>query len=122
MTHEDLRVGELASTPAHLQPEVFALVDPYRVTNVRERNTRTGRALGHITCEVVAAVVVLAHEALVDDAVVDRAPRVHDPGCDPNAEPGSTTNGAACSRCRKLGGWRSCFRGAGLPLHAARSE
>ncbi len=38
VTHEDLRVGELASTPAHLQPEVFALVDPYRVTKVRERN------------------------------------------------------------------------------------
>jgi hypothetical protein len=38
VTHEDLRVGELASTPAHLQPEVFALVDPYRVTNVCERN------------------------------------------------------------------------------------
>jgi len=39
VTHEDLRLGELASTPAHLLPEVFALVDPYRVTNVRERNT-----------------------------------------------------------------------------------
>jgi hypothetical protein len=39
VTHEDLRVGELASTPAHLHPKVFALVDPYRVTNVRERNT-----------------------------------------------------------------------------------
>jgi hypothetical protein len=39
VTQEDLRVGELASTPAHLHPEVFALVDPYRVTNVRERNT-----------------------------------------------------------------------------------
>ncbi len=39
VTHEDLRVGELASTPAHLQPEVFALVDPCRVTKVRERNT-----------------------------------------------------------------------------------
>jgi hypothetical protein len=38
VTHEDLRNGALASTPAHLQPEVFALVDPYRVTNVRERN------------------------------------------------------------------------------------
>jgi hypothetical protein len=38
VAQEDLRVGELASTPAHLQPEVFALVDPYRVTNVRERN------------------------------------------------------------------------------------
>jgi hypothetical protein len=33
--HEDLRVGELASTPAHLHPEVFVLVDPYRVNNVR---------------------------------------------------------------------------------------
>jgi hypothetical protein len=32
--HEDLRVGELASTPAHLHPEVFVLVDPYRVNNV----------------------------------------------------------------------------------------
>jgi hypothetical protein len=38
VTHEDLREGALAWTPAHLQPEVFALVDPYRVTNVRERN------------------------------------------------------------------------------------
>jgi hypothetical protein len=38
VTHEDLRDGALASTPAHLQPEVFALVDPYRVTKVRERN------------------------------------------------------------------------------------
>jgi hypothetical protein len=36
--HEDLRDGALASSPAHLQPEVFVLVDPYRVTNVRERN------------------------------------------------------------------------------------
>ncbi len=36
-THEDLRVGELASTPAHLQPEVFLVVDPYRVTKVHER-------------------------------------------------------------------------------------
>ena len=39
VTHEDLRFGELASTPAHLHPEVFALVDPYRVTNVCERNS-----------------------------------------------------------------------------------
>jgi len=39
VTHEDLRVGELASTPAHLLPEVFALVDPYPVTNVSERNS-----------------------------------------------------------------------------------
>jgi hypothetical protein len=39
VTHEDLRDGVLASTPAHLLPEVFALVDPYRVTNVRERNS-----------------------------------------------------------------------------------
>jgi len=38
VAHEDLRVSVLASTPAHLLPEVFALVDPYRVTNVRERN------------------------------------------------------------------------------------
>ena len=37
VTHEDLRVGELASTPAHLQPEVFLVVDPYRVTKVHER-------------------------------------------------------------------------------------
>jgi hypothetical protein len=36
--HEDLREGALALSPAHLQPEVFALVDPDRVTNVRERN------------------------------------------------------------------------------------
>jgi hypothetical protein len=35
--HEDLRVGELASTPAHLHPEVFDLVDPYRVNNIREK-------------------------------------------------------------------------------------
>ncbi len=39
VTHEDLRVGELASTPAHLQPEVFLVVDPYRVTKVHERYT-----------------------------------------------------------------------------------
>jgi hypothetical protein len=39
VTHEDLRVVVLASTPAHLPPEVFALVHPYRVTNVRERNS-----------------------------------------------------------------------------------
>jgi len=39
VTHEDLREAVLASTPAHLHPEVFALVDPYRATNVRERNT-----------------------------------------------------------------------------------
>jgi len=38
VTHEDLREVVLDSTPAHLLPEVFALVDPYRVTNVRERN------------------------------------------------------------------------------------
>ena len=38
VTHEDLREVVLASTPAHLHPEVFALVDPYRVTNVHERN------------------------------------------------------------------------------------
>jgi hypothetical protein len=38
VTHEDLREVVLASTPAHLLPEVFALVDPYHVTNVRERN------------------------------------------------------------------------------------
>jgi hypothetical protein len=37
--HEGLRVGELASTPAHLQPEVFLVVDPYRVTKVHERYT-----------------------------------------------------------------------------------
>jgi hypothetical protein len=35
----DLREGGLASTPAHLLPEVFSRVDPaYRVNNVRERN------------------------------------------------------------------------------------
>ena len=39
VTHEDLREVVLDSTPAHLLPEVLALVDPYRVTNVRERNT-----------------------------------------------------------------------------------
>jgi hypothetical protein len=37
--HEDLRVGVLASTPAHLLPEVFVLVDPTGVNNVRGRNT-----------------------------------------------------------------------------------
>jgi hypothetical protein len=37
VTHEDLRGGELASTPAHLQPEVFLVVDPYRVTKVHKR-------------------------------------------------------------------------------------
>jgi len=35
----DLRLGVLASTPAHLLPEVSLRVDPYRVTNVRGRNT-----------------------------------------------------------------------------------
>ncbi len=39
VAHEDLRGVVLAWTPAHLQPEVFALVDPYLVTNVRERNS-----------------------------------------------------------------------------------
>jgi hypothetical protein len=39
VTHEDLRVGELAWTPAHLLRGSSALVDPYRVTNVYERNT-----------------------------------------------------------------------------------
>jgi hypothetical protein len=29
----------LASSPAHLLPEVSSVGDPYRVTNVRERNT-----------------------------------------------------------------------------------
>jgi hypothetical protein len=38
VTHRDLRVGELASTPAHLLPEVSSVVDPYRITNVHERN------------------------------------------------------------------------------------
>jgi hypothetical protein len=33
--HEDLRVGVLAWTPAHLLPEVFVLVDPRGVNNVR---------------------------------------------------------------------------------------
>jgi hypothetical protein len=37
--HEDLRVGVLASTPAHLLPEVFVLVDPTGVNNVRGKNT-----------------------------------------------------------------------------------
>ncbi|HLI73596.1 MAG TPA: hypothetical protein VKU86_06920, partial [Acidimicrobiales bacterium] len=32
--HEDLRVGVLDSTPAHLLPEVFVLVDPHGVNNV----------------------------------------------------------------------------------------
>jgi hypothetical protein len=39
VTHEDLREVVLAWTPAHLLPEVFALVDPHHVTNVYERNT-----------------------------------------------------------------------------------
>jgi hypothetical protein len=39
VTHGDLRRGELASTPAHLLPEVSLMVDPYRVTNVREKNS-----------------------------------------------------------------------------------
>jgi len=38
VAHEDLW-EVLAWTPAHLQPEVFALVDPYRVTNLYERNS-----------------------------------------------------------------------------------
>ena len=38
VTHGDLRFGVLASTPAHLLPEVSLVVDLYRVTNVRERN------------------------------------------------------------------------------------
>jgi hypothetical protein len=36
---EDLRGSVLASSPAHLLPEVSSWVDPYRVTNVHERNT-----------------------------------------------------------------------------------
>jgi hypothetical protein len=36
VSHEDLRVVVLAWTPAHLLPEVFALVDTGRVNNVRE--------------------------------------------------------------------------------------
>ena len=39
VTHGDLRLGVLASTPAHLLPEVSLWVDPYRVTNLRGRNT-----------------------------------------------------------------------------------
>jgi hypothetical protein len=39
VNHEGLRGWCEPSTAAHLQPEVFALVDPYRVTNVRERNS-----------------------------------------------------------------------------------
>jgi hypothetical protein len=39
VAHEDLWEVVLAWTPAHLQPEVFALVDPYRVTNLYERNS-----------------------------------------------------------------------------------
>jgi hypothetical protein len=38
VSHEDLRVVCVPWTAAHLHPEVFAVVDPYRVTNVRERN------------------------------------------------------------------------------------
>ena len=36
---ENLRGSVLASSPAHLLPEVSSFVDPYRVTNVHERNT-----------------------------------------------------------------------------------
>jgi hypothetical protein len=39
VTHGDLRLGVLASTPAHLLPEVSLVVDPYRVTNVRGKNS-----------------------------------------------------------------------------------
>jgi hypothetical protein len=39
VAHEDLRIGGLASTPAHLLPEVFAFADALRVTNVYERNS-----------------------------------------------------------------------------------
>jgi hypothetical protein len=39
VAHEDLWEVVLAWTPAHLRPEVFALVDPYRVTNLYERNS-----------------------------------------------------------------------------------
>jgi hypothetical protein len=39
VTHGDLRLGVLASTPAHLLPEVSLVGDPYRVTNVRGKNT-----------------------------------------------------------------------------------
>jgi hypothetical protein len=39
VSHEDLRVAVLAWSPAHLLPEVFVSGDPYRVTNVCERNT-----------------------------------------------------------------------------------
>jgi hypothetical protein len=35
---ENLRGSVLASSPAHLLPEVSSFVDPYRVTNVHERN------------------------------------------------------------------------------------
>jgi len=35
VSHEDLRDGELASTPAHLVLEVLPLVDPRGVNNVR---------------------------------------------------------------------------------------
>jgi hypothetical protein len=37
--HEDLREVVLASTPAHLHPEVFVLVDQRRVTNVSGKYT-----------------------------------------------------------------------------------
>ena len=39
VSHEDLRCGVSLQTAAHLQPGVFALVDPYRVTNVRDGNS-----------------------------------------------------------------------------------
>ncbi len=39
VAHEDLRLVVLASTPAQLLPGVFGLVDAYRVSNVRERNS-----------------------------------------------------------------------------------
>ena len=49
VAHEDLRVGVLASTPAHVLPEVFALVVSEGVTNVR--GTTPGPANGPRTVD-----------------------------------------------------------------------
>lgn len=61
VTHGDLRGVCVPSTAAHLPPEVFASVDPYRVTNVRERNTWRSRRL---RVEGVLVVAVLDTRAL----------------------------------------------------------
>ena len=53
VTHEDLRFGELASTPAHLHPEVFALVD--RTTSrVKSRHVTNFAEIGQTLRETVS--------------------------------------------------------------------